>query len=168
MVYMKKIAIKNQDSTYDLFLIKQGLLIFWACWFSLAFLSNFVDLLTATHVINGWRFHSGNYEALAQVLSIYHTPHLILLLLFSMNTGVQSISASLFIIAAICFWRGNYMWPAIYLAFAISMGLWAIFLIMEEVFIAYKYEPTHMNLLLFELISLLALRLLPHQKRANA
>ena len=152
---------KNQD--YGLFYLKQIILLFWCAWFFIAFLTNFTDLLTTTHTMTASSFRSGNYSALEKVIAIHHTPHYLLNMLFILDIFIQGISAILFFTAAICFWRRIYTWQAINIAFGISMSLWAIFLIMEEIFIAYSYEATHIRLFVFEMVSLLVLHLLPHQ-----
>jgi hypothetical protein len=148
-----------------LFYIKLGCLLFWAVWFLVAFITNFFDFLNLIGWIPPqWHFHSGNYHSLENVVSIYHTPNSLLNLLFALDILAQGISAVLFFIAFFCFWRGIYIWQTIPLAFGISMGLWAVFLVMEEVFIAYSFESTHARLLIFEIVCLLMLYLLPHHK----
>jgi hypothetical protein len=42
-----------------------------------------------------------------------------------------------------------------------SLGLWAAFLVADEVFIAYAVEATHLRLLTAQLATLLAVELLP-------
>lgn len=154
---------KNQ--TDGLLLVKQGILLFWSCWFAIAFLTNVMDFLIVKQIIAASNFHSGNYNALKVVISIYSTPRYILDLLFSLDILAQGISSTLFFIAAFCFWQRTNYWPWVNVAFGISMFLWATFLILEEVFIAYSYEGTHIRLFMFEMVSLLTLHLLPHQKK---
>ncbi len=152
---------ESQSRTFMLFYFKSGLLLFWACWFSLAFTTNVLDFL---HVFgdlpNDWLFRSGNYQLLHGVISIYHTPGYLLNFLFTCDITVQGLSAILFITAAYCYWRGK-SWRFINLAFVLSIALWGVFILMEEVFIAYHFESVHAGLFEFELISLLAMHLLP-------
>lgn len=157
-------TLDDRNKYYGLFFIKQGLLLFWSCWFAIAFLTNMMDFLVAKQIIIASNFHSDNYNALKAVISIYNTPHYILDLLFPLDILAQGISSTLFFIAAFCFWHRNNYWPWINIAFGISMFLWATFLILEEVFIAYSYEGTHIRLFMFEMVSLLMLHLLPHKK----
>ncbi len=51
--------------------------------------------------------------------------------------------------------------PAVTLAFAVSLALWAAFILADEALIAYATEAVHMRLFVAELVSLLALVLLP-------
>ncbi|MGB6976147.1 MAG: hypothetical protein WBE18_01625 [Gammaproteobacteria bacterium] len=147
-----------------LFYIKLGCLLFWTVWFSVAFTTNFFDFLSVVGWLSkGWHFLSGNYHALVNVLHVYNTPPSLLNILFALDISTQGISAILFFTAFICFWRNVYVWQIISLAFGVSMALWAAFLVMEEVFIAYPFEATHIRLLIFEMICLLMFYLLPHQ-----
>lgn len=159
--------IHTRDKGTILFYFKIGLLLFWFAWFGIASLSNLMDLLSAHYgVLLAWKFHSGNYLALGKVLSIYSTPTYILSILFYMDIIIQAVSAILFFIAAFCTFRAKaFCWKYINLAFAVSISLWAVFLIMEEIFLAYPYESTHMTLCIFELLSLLALHLLSHKDK---
>ncbi|MBV9576541.1 MAG: hypothetical protein JO149_07945 [Gammaproteobacteria bacterium] len=149
-------STKNWGLTY----LKQGILLFWGMWFLIAFFTNVTDFLISTHIVTPIAFRSGNYHALEKVLSIYHTPTYFLNLLFSMDILVQGSSAILFLIAGFSFVNKEIPWKIINTAFFISMALWAAFLVMEEIFIAYSFEGTHIGLFEFELISLLTLHLL--------
>jgi hypothetical protein len=153
---------ENKHQGYGLFYLKQVILLFWGIWFFIAFLTNVADFLMATGTMTASSFHSGNYSALEKVVNIYDTPHHFLNVLFSLDIFAQGLSAILFLTAAFCFWKRIYSWQIINIAFSISMSLWAIFLIMEEIFIAYSYETTHIGLFMFEMVSLLTLHLLPN------
>lgn len=156
------VVFQNQKQDYGLFNFKLGILLFWGIWFSIAFLTNMTDFLMTINIMSVSSVRSGNYNALEKVISIYNTPHDFLNILFSLDIFAQGLSAILFFIATFCFWKRIYIWQTINTAFSISIFLWAIFLIMEEIFIAYSYETTHITLFMFELISLIALHLLPH------
>ena len=155
---------RNDNQVYGLFFIKLGLLLFWASWFAIAFITNTTDFLITKQIVTTSPFHSGNYNALKSVISIYHTTDSTLYLLFLLDISAQGISSILFFTATFCYWNKTNFWPSTNLAFGISMCLWATFIIFEEIFIAYSYEAAHIRLFMFEIISLLALHLLPHQQ----
>jgi hypothetical protein len=46
-------------------------------------------------------------------------------------------------------------------AFVVALALWSAFAIADEVFIAYDVEATHLRLFVAQLVSLLAIYLLP-------
>lgn len=151
-----------QQKDYSLFYIKAGLLLFWACWFAIASSTNIFDFLYTQNLLPAnWAFKSNNFSALKQVFAIYDTNFYFLETLFAINTAVQISIAILFFISFFLYIKTRTLSPIINYSFALSMLLWAIFLIMEEIYIAYSFEATHRQLFTFELISLLALYLLP-------
>ena len=144
-------------------ILKRGIILFWAVWFSLATLTNFFDLLKYYHgVSEGWKFVSNNLSLISNVISIY---------------GLSPAASSFFLMGAIClegiitllFWIAAFsatqMTPKkscwVNGAFTLSTFLWALFLVMDEFFIAYPFENTHLPLLVSQLICLLAIHLLP-------
>ena len=153
--------LEDSNQGYGLFGLKSIILLFWGTWFFIACLTNLSDFLIVTDIISPSVFRSGNYSEWGKVLSIYPLPHYFLNVLFSLDILVQGVSAILFFIATVCFWKRLYVWRTINIAFIISMSLWAVFLIMEELFIAYPFEATHVALFVFEMVSLLTLHLLP-------
>lgn len=157
-------AVQN-NFDYALKFFKQSILFFWFCWFLIACLSNTTDFLISKNIIETTSFHSGNYLALKKVLDIYKTPIQLLNILFSLDITAQGLSAIFFLVANYYFWKGRNYWPSINMAFSFSMFLWAIFIMLEEIFIAYTYEGTHIRLFVFELITLLAIHLLPHKNK---
>lgn len=154
------------SKSYGLDYLKLGILLFFAIWFFIAFLTNVIDLCNFLHITNQWQFHSGNYLALKTVTAIYDTPTLVLNLLFFCDILIQGISAVLFFIAFLQSLQ-QHSWSLINIAFSISMALWATFLILEEIFIAYTFEATHMRLLTLEMIALLTMHLLPSKYQAS-
>lgn len=151
-----------KDKNFALFYLKLGLLLFWACWFSLAFTTNTFDFI---HTLGGlpetWAFRSKNYDVLQNVLAIYQTPIFLLNALFTCDIFIQGLSALLFWLAFFSFWRRrDGAWRYINSAFTLSIALWAVFVIMEEIFIAYQFENVHLRLLLVELVSLFAIHFL--------
>lgn len=153
----------HSNKSFMLFNLKVGCLLFWACWFALAFTTNTTDFMQAL----GWlprdfHFRSGNVDLVKFVINIYQTPNWILMILFILDIAIQGACAILFFAACWHFYnRRSSAWSLVNTAFTLSIGLWAAFLIMDEFFIAYTYESVHSNLFIFELLTLLAIHLLP-------
>ena len=154
---------KQENKEYSLFYLKLSILLFWGSWFSIAFLTNTTDFLIAADIMSPLPFRSGNFNLIKNIMSIYNIPSDISVLLFSINLFVQGAIAILFLTAAFSFWQQKSFWLFSNIAFGLSIALWAVFLILEEVFIAYAFEATHIRLFEFELVSLLFLYLLPQQ-----
>ena len=143
--------------------LKQGIVVFWAVWFSVTFFANAFDGLKALKVMGeGWRFVSGNYAAIVETTRKYSLPAWLTGLLFLGVVLWQGLSALLFWYACSAF-HGMHVpgLPALDLAFLVSLALWAAFMIADEIFTAYDAEATHMRIFIAQLLSLLVLHLLP-------
>lgn len=136
--------------------LKSGVLLFWGAWFTVVFLTNAFDALKAGRALPaGWSFASGNWDLMLKVTAVHATPVAVVGLLF---LGVIAWEA----LAAVLFWRA---WAAGgrggIAAFTTSLALWATFALADEVFVAYNLASVHMRLFGLQLLSVLALRLLP-------
>lgn len=150
-----------KHKTYGLHLFKSGLLLFWGMWFVLVFSTNIFDFLSVySQMPMEWRFRSGNLALIVSVVNIYHFSGALANLLFVLDIIIQGLAAVLFVIAAVKFWLGKQAWKWINAAFGISIALWALFILMDEFFIAYNFEGTHNGLFIAEILTLLAVHLL--------
>lgn len=153
-----------EDKTYGISAIKSGLLLFWGCWFSLAFLTNFFDLAGTNNLLPAyWHFRSGNLALITSVINIYSFSYAWANLLFIIDIIIQGSIAVLFLYAAMNFWMQRPAWKWVNTAFGISLALWATFILMDEFFIAYNYESTHMALIMAELLTIIAIHFLPEK-----
>jgi hypothetical protein len=146
--------------------LKLGILLFWALWFFLAFLSNFFDLLKHFSLIpHTWMFASNNYSAVVAVLSIYNLPALFIDFIFSCVILFEGVISFVFWTAFFKFKKSSgkkLRWTNS--AFMLSALLWALFLLIEEICSAYTYESKHLLLFLGALICLMAIHNLPVNK----
>lgn len=141
-------------------LIKRGLLLFWAAYFTIVVASNVMDGLKAMTVVpDTFRFVSGNFALVGRVTGIYNVPAEGVAVLYIGVLLWQGTAAALF-------WRAFGAWHGatapdarlVNAAFAIGLGLWAAFVLVDELFIAYEIaglEATHVALLSAQLLSLL-------------
>ncbi len=144
--------------------IQAGLLLFWALYFSVVWLSNTTDALKAVSLLPpDFKFVSGNYGMVSKVVGIY-----------SLTSGLAGLFFAGVIlwegVGAVLFWRafagavrqsGNSRALA-YLAFGVTIGLWATFIFTDEVFLAYEFpglSSTFFSLLIAELASFILIRL---------
>jgi hypothetical protein len=140
-------------------LLRLGILCFWASYFTVVFGSNAGDALKEVGILGeSFPFASGNYALVYRVTRIYGVP----------NAGVAALFAGVLvwqIATAVCFWRAcffsvrNSRQPAgVNAAFALGLGLWAVFIVLDEILIAFEVpglETTHLALLSAQLLSLL-------------
>jgi hypothetical protein len=143
--------------------LKRALLFFWAAWLTVVFLTNALDGLKALGLLaESWPLASGNYRFVAETTARYGSPGWLNGLLFFGVVAWEGLAAALF-------WRAGWMFRdnggrgsgATRIAFAVSLGLWAAFLLADEVLIAYAVEATHLRLFTAQLVTLLAVELLP-------
>ena len=136
--------------------LKSGVLLFWAAWFTIVLLTNVCDALKAGRVLPaGFTLSSGNWELMLKITAVHATPVAIAGLMF---LGVIAWEA----VAGFLFWRA---WAAGgrggVVAFVVGLALWATFALADELFLAYTVEAAHLRLFGLQLLSMLALRVLP-------
>lgn len=141
--------------------LKRSLLLFWAVWFTVVFLSNAADAAKAGGLLDeSWAFASGNYRFISDTTARYGTSSWANAMMFA---GVIAWEA----LAAFMFWKAGLTFHGMsgrstrYAAFIISLSLWGAFMIADEIFIAYPVEGTHLRLLVAHLVTLLTIELLP-------
>jgi hypothetical protein len=142
--------------------LKRSLLLIWAVWLSVVFLSNLADAGKEAGLIGeSWAFSSGNLKFIKETTARYGTPDLVNALLFVGIIVWEAVATLLFWWA---FWtfRGKESGRRIlYFAFTTALFLWGAFLIADELLIAYPLENTHLRLFIGYLVTLMTIELLP-------
>ena len=147
--------------------LKRALLALWALWLTVVLTTNVVDGLKALGLLAAsWPFASGNYGFLSATTARYGTPEWLNAALFLGVIAWEGTSAALFWLA----WRTYRRQPDAgkgwrYAAFTSALSLWLAFAIADEVFITYEVEGTHLRLFMAQLLTLLAVELLPEAGR---
>jgi hypothetical protein len=143
--------------------IKSGILFFWSSWTTIVVLMNVMDELKALGILpEGWKVASGNYQAISRVTDVYSDPAWLDKTLLFGALLWEGIGAGLF-------WRAFRLYrsgdrqrlPASYTATSTLLGLFAAFILADEVLHAYKMEGDHREIAMGLLVSLLALQHLP-------
>jgi len=144
---------------------KLGLLLFWALYFSIVFITNWFDALKAAGVLgDGWKVTSGNWASIREATAIYDTPGWLRTILFAGVLVLELLAAALFWRAFLLARRsGIYGGSLITAPVIVGAALFAGFVLADEIFIAYSFEATHFRILIALVVSLLALRLLPSE-----
>ena len=146
----------------NLFPLKLAIVAFWAAWFALVFLTNLFGALKAAGVVGpAWKFASTNFEAVKKALSIYAAPPWLANALFVGVVAWQLLAAALFA-RAFCVSLGAPLdMGAVDAAFAAGIGLWAAFMLADEITLKYAYEQSHELLFIAQVACLVALHVLP-------
>lgn len=140
-------------------ILKRGIPMFWAAWFSLVLATNILDLLRAVGFLpETWRFASGNFDLIESITLLPRWASLILFVGVLLWEGI----------ATVLFWCSVPRTddPAVQLkrtstAFCVSLGLWAAFILADEILLQYALAPVHLRIFSAQLLSLLAIHLLP-------
>jgi hypothetical protein len=150
-------------------ILKRGLLAFWSVWWTVVLATNIADGAKALDLLGeGWAFASGNYRFLTETTARYGPPPWLNGLLFLGVILWEGVAAGLF-------WRAWWRFGdrvvgrrALYAAFTVGLMLWGAFLIADEVCIAYAVAGTHVRLFTAQLLTLLAVEVLPEKDPSSA
>ena len=152
---------RGENVSHAIFL-KRVLLLFWAVWFSVVFLSNLADAAKGLGFLDeSWSFASGNFKLVKETTARYAIPNPVNAILFAGVIVWEALAAGLFWWATWSFRGKGSGRKAVYMAVMTSVGLWGAFLLADEVFIAYSLESVHLRLFVAHLVTLLAVELLP-------
>lgn len=146
-----------------LFTFKSGLICFWALWQLLVFMTNLFEGLKLLRIVPPyWKFASQNYQAVAQATGAYKAPPWMPQTLFLGILAWQLGILFLFGRAVISTWSDRTLFlGGATEAFTASLSLLAAFVIADEVFKQYEVERAHILFFTAQLLTLLALYILP-------
>ncbi len=134
-------------------MLQRGLIFFWALWLTVVTISNLLDGLKALRILpESWRFASGNYAAIRSALG-ERSPAALAGALFAGAILWEAL-------AALLFWRA-FSTLDIIPAFAISLALWAAFVVMDELLVEFELAASHLRIFTAQLATLIAIILLP-------
>ena len=146
-----------------MFYLKRGLVLFWSLWLTVVFSTNACDGLKELGALDEqWRFASGNFRFLVDTTARYDAPAWLNGVLF---LGVILWEGSAAVLFWLAWWQTRRQPPAtsrlLHAAFFVSIMLWGAFMLADELLMAYKVESTHLALFTGQLVTLLAIVLLP-------
>lgn len=143
--------------------LKAGIILFWCLWYTTAASSNLSNLLHLTGILSpSMTFNSHNFAFILSAIKIYHIPRPVGYVLFLIDIIWQwSICIFFWITFYLFAKRSENTFTLINWTFGLSIALWCTFVILEELFIAYKFESVHMRLIILNLLSLLFIHLVP-------
>lgn len=141
------------------------LLLFWGVWSTLVALTNTTAACKAMGLLPaGWKFASGNWIYMREVISVYHTPVALGALLFAGVIVWEWLLAAAFFRAArlVIAARAQAVLTesaqrAIVQAHLLGTALWGSFLLADEFFVRYDAAATHWTILIATLVSLVVM-----------
>ena len=148
---------------------KQALVAFWAVWWAIAFLTDFIGGLNELGLTSTRWFAGENYPFLRKTLAPYGIPTALATLLFVGIIAWSFLSTILFTIAAITPIRQRARWlRRVDTAFIASLGFWLAFFLSDQIFLKFNLEQNHMVQGGFQLLCYLAIHLLPADTPSRA
>jgi len=146
-----------------LFSLKVVLVLFWGAWFAVVFLTNLFGAMKSFGMLPpSWKFASKNYDAVVKATSIYRPASWVPRILFVGVVLWQLIAAALYLWAfAVSVAAHAIVAGPVNAAFGTGIALWAAFMLADEITIKYGYEQSHELLFMAQLVTLLAIYLLP-------
>ena len=143
--------------------LKLALVAFWSLWFAVVLFTNLCSAAKALGWLpEAWRLSSRNYEAVAKATAVYRPPPWLPGALFAGVMLWQLAAAILLARAcAVSAHASAVDLGAVDLAFSAAIGLWAAFMIADELTLHYEFERTHELLFVSQLATLVAIHVLP-------
>jgi len=147
----------------NLFALKLGLVSFWGLWLVIVFLTNLFEGLKALRILPPYsKFASQNLQAVAKATATYQAPPWVPRLLFFGVLVWQLVALLFFGRALVCSIEdGRLAMGPINVAFVASLGLLAAFMLADEICKEYDTERAHVLFFIAQLVTLLALYVLP-------
>jgi hypothetical protein len=145
---------------------------FWTAWYFVVVASNVCDFARSLGGLPAnWSFVSGNLELVRRSIGIYGLPDWVAMGLFAAAIAWEFAATISFAQAARQQCAAESAWPATERALLLGLGLWAAFILADEIFITYPtgLEAAHLRILVAHLASLIAVRLLlpPHDSKST-
>ena len=141
---------------------KLGLLVFWGLWYLIAFSTNLCECFERLRVLpKSWPFASGNLRSVAQAVRVCSSSRSLPWLLFSGVLCSQLLVVFLFGWAIISSAAGVLNSQAVNAAFMAGLGLWAAFMLADEIFKQYDAEHSHVLFFIAQLVTFISLYVLP-------
>ena len=137
-------------------LLKRLLLLFWAIYFSMVALTNLVNLLDSTGAIHWSFFDSGNLGYMLSIVKIYHVGQTPAKLLLAGALVLEVAAVFMFALALLLGDRERELRALCYCA-----GVWVLFIVMTEFFVAYASEAPFRELLLLTIATAIYVVLIP-------
>jgi hypothetical protein len=140
--------------------LQTGLVLFWAIWLTLVTATNTCDGLKQLGVLPAdFTLASYNFDLVRKTVGAHGVPAVIAAVLFAGVIVWEMLASGLFWRAWLALLRGR---PGtadeITQAFAVSLALWAVFLIATEATVNYSTAGTHKSTLIAQLASLIVIR----------
>lgn len=131
-------------------------MVFWALWFTIAFVADLIDIGQLMGWLpQGWVGSSHNFDYLLTVTKSYVSSWPMNFAIYLGVVAVVGVAWSMHLRAALtCYYHPQWM-KRVLMAFASSLSLYFFFMVGCELFIAYQQEHDHIDHTVLEIATLL-------------
>jgi hypothetical protein len=146
-------------------LFKKTIILFWTFWWLIALWTDIVGSLKHMRILSADWAPDLNYPSLVDSLKIYHLPFWFPVALFIIILLWSLLSAGLFCWASIGLYKPSRVWKKrAQNAFIVSLTYWLAFFIADQIVMKFDLEENHMVQGGFQLLTYLALYILPEKE----
>lgn len=151
--------IQNRDS---LFVLQRLLVIFWALWWAIAFVSDVLGVLQHIHQIPGTMF-DGNYPMIKKAFENYVSYDIVPVVAFGILLVWEFLSAAFLIWASFLSFNQEKWFRATRIAFIVSMGLWMFYFLGDQTLLLFNIESGDMPQAGLQFISLVLILIIENK-----
>lgn len=143
-------------------LFKKSLVVFWFFWWLIALWTDVIGGLAHLGYLKASWAPDMNYPFLVNTLAMYPLPQWVAPFLFVAIIAWSTVNVVLFADASFSLNKSKAYWvPKAQKAFIVSLWLWLAFFLADQMVMKFAEEENHMVQGGFELLSFMALLLLP-------
>ena len=142
---------------------KRLIVIFWCLWWLVAFWTDIIGAVSHLGMLKASWAPDSNYPFLVKSLKMYLENDLLPAVLFTCIVICSGISFLLFLKAVCMKYTKDKWYTNVNMAFIFSMVYWMLFFLADQIVMNYDLEQNHMVQGGFELLSYLAIHLLPDE-----
>ena len=144
---------------------KKAIVLFWLAWWSIALWTDIVGALAHFGYLHATWAPDTNYPFLEKSLQMYNPPAALILILFIAIILWSFISTLFFLWASLGLMQNQLVWmKRARNAFIISLSYWLAFFLADQLIMNFELEQNHMVQGGFQLLTFLALYLLPEEE----
>lgn len=145
-------------------LFKKIIILFWAAWWLIALWTDIVGALAHGGWLQATWAPDINYPNLETSLQIYHVPSWLVSFLFAGIIAWSLVSTMAFCWASLSLRQKSTVWMRrAKIAFIISLSYWMAFFLADQAVMKFDLEENHMVQGGFQLLTYLALYILPEK-----
>jgi hypothetical protein len=141
---------------------KKLLVVFWACWWLIAFWTDLVGTLAHVGLLTASWAPDLNYPFLASSLKMYNAPEWLIQLFYVGIIAWSLLATVAFCWASASLGKSKTVWMhRMQIAFIISLSFWLAFFLADQIVMKFDLEENHMVQGGFQFLTFLAMYLLP-------